>query len=56
MGNPASAEAPCEFWPTRLISGMVVRLSQPGQTATTSRSAIRRSSSNLVWQALHRYS
>jgi hypothetical protein len=41
---------------TRLISGMLARLSQLGQTAATSRSAIGRSSSNVAEQSLQRYS
>jgi hypothetical protein len=41
---------------TRLISGMLARLSQLGQTAATSRSAIGRSSSNTTEQSLQRYS
>jgi hypothetical protein len=41
---------------TRLISGMLARLSQLGQTAATSRSAIGRSNSNTAEQSLQRYS
>lgn len=41
---------------TRLISGMVVALSQLGQTALSSRSAMGRSSSKVSAQALQRYS
>src|SRR5581483_11336403 len=41
---------------TRLISGMVVVLSQLGQTACSSRSAMGRSSSKVSAQALQRYS
>jgi len=41
---------------TRLIRGMLARLSQLGQTAATSRSAIGRSSSYTAEQSLQRYS
>jgi hypothetical protein len=41
---------------TRLMSGMLARLSQLGQMAATSRSAIGRRSSNTAEQSLHRYS
>lgn len=41
---------------TRLIMGMVVRLSHAGQTAATSRSAMLRSRSKVVAQSLQRYS
>ena len=54
-----TSEAPerLEAWTaTRLISGMVVRDSQAGQTVATSRWAIGRSSSNVVEQSLQRYS
>ena len=38
------------------MSGMLARLSQLGQMAATSRSAIGRSSSNTAEQSLQRYS
>jgi hypothetical protein len=41
---------------TRLMSGMLARLSQLGQTAATSRSAMGRSSSKVAEQSLQRYS
>ena len=56
---PTSGEAsdPEPAWTaTRLMSGMLARLSQLGQTAATSRSAIGRSNSNTAEQSLQRYS
>jgi hypothetical protein len=41
---------------TRLINGMLARLSQLGQTAATSRSAMGRSNSKTAEQSLQRYS
>jgi hypothetical protein len=49
--DPAPASAV-----TRLISGMLARLSQRGQTAISSRSAIGRSTSYTEEQSLQRYS
>jgi hypothetical protein len=42
--------------PTRLISGMLTRLSQRGQTAASSRSALGRITSYTAAQSLQRYS
>jgi hypothetical protein len=51
------ASEPDPAWTaTRLMSGMLARLSQLGQMAATSRSAIGRSSSNTAEQSLQRYS
>jgi hypothetical protein len=55
-GALAVREADWTLRATRLISGMVVALSQLGQTALSSRSAMGRSSSKVSAQALQRYS
>jgi hypothetical protein len=47
---------PTAFKATRLISGMLARLSQLGQTAASSRSAMGRNTSNTERQSLQRYS
>ena len=55
--TPGESSDPEPAWTaTRLMSGMLARLSQLGQTAATSRSAIGRSSSNTAEQSLQRYS
>jgi hypothetical protein len=51
-----SSDPEPEWTATRLISGMLARLSQLGQTAAISRSAIGRSNSNTDEQSLQRYS
>jgi hypothetical protein len=56
-GIDEASEAPEPAWiATRLISGMLARLSQLGQTAATSRSAMGRSNSYTAAQSLQRYS
>lgn len=55
-GALAAGDADLTLSATRLISGMVVALSQLGHTAFSSRSAMGRSSSKVSAQALQRYS
>ena len=55
--TPGESSDPEPAWTaTRLMSGMLARLSQLGQTAATSRSVIGRSNSNTAEQSLQRYS
>lgn len=50
------ADAEGRLAATWLIKGMLARLSQPGHSADSSLSPIRRSTSNVLWQSLQRYS
>ena len=52
----AELDEPPAWTATRLISGMLARLSQLGHTAASSRSAMGRSTSKTERQSLQRYS